>query len=218
MVNKVLFQGLFSICLLAAGLNVSAEELNAQTEEDQKVYRKFHPDGVVEFSDQPSKGSEQLEVEELPTYKFSPAAPAAPAAKLTPQSKQQTSTKPAPTTNPYKSLTINSPTSGESIRANNGDIDVKFSLAPGLQFYKGHKFEYLLDGKSILKTDRPQTLRNIDRGTHTVLIKVLDQNDRPLIQSNSVSFEVKRFIKPKPSTSNTSPSPDEPDFDAEYET
>lgn len=213
MLSKALIQGLFSICLLSAGLIASAEEPPAQTEEDQKVYRKFHPDGVVEFSDQPSKDSEELKIEELPTYKFTPAVPAAP--KLTPRPKQQT--KPG-LASPYTSLTINSPGRNETIRANSGDIDVKLTLVPGLQYYQGHQFEYLLDGKSVLKADRAQTLKNISRGTHSLVVQVIDKNNKVLIHSGSVSFHVMRFFKPKPSSKKTSPPPTKPDFDAEYET
>lgn len=200
MPSKAFIRALISICVLSVSLTSHAEEPATQTEEDQKVYRKFHPDGVVEFSDQPTRGSEELKMEELPTYKFTPTVPAP-----KPTSRPKQLTKPEPRskpglTSPYRSLTISSPSSGETIRANSGDIDVKFTLVPGLQFYKGHKFEYLLDGESILITDRPQTLKNLDRGGHTLLIQVIDQNDKLLIKSDSVSFHIKRFFKPKPSS------------------
>lgn len=214
MLSKAIIQVFISVCVLSVSLTSHAEEPDTQTEEDQKVYRKFHPDGVVEFSDQPSRGSEELEVEELPTYKFTPAVPAA---KPAPRPKQQTRPKPG-LASPYRSLTINSPSHGETLRANSGDIDVKFTLVPGLQFYKGHKFEYLLDGESILKTDRPQTLKNLDRGGHSLLIQVIDQNDKLLIKSGPVSFHIKRFFKPKPSSKKTPLSPTEPDFNTEDET
>jgi len=207
-VIKVIFTSLLAT---AFALPAQAEEPPTQAEEDKKVFRKFHPDGVVEFSDQPTKGSEELKMEELPTYKF---APAVPTPKLTPRPKQKIKPKPG-SVGPYTSLTINSPGRNETIRANNGDIEVKFTLVPGLQFYQGHKIEYLLDGKSVLKTDRPQILKNTDRGTHTLVIQVIDKNNKVLIHSDSVSFHVLRFFKPR--SKAAPPAPKAPEFDDEYD-
>ena len=148
-------------------------------------------DLVVEFSDQPSGNSEELKMEELPTYKFGQTA--TPAPKSSRGQKQ-----PRPVTgpiNPYSSLTINSPGSNETIRANNGNIEVKFNLVPKLLTSQGHKFEYVIDGKSILKTEQAQTLKNLDRGSHSLVIQVIDKNNKVLIHSDSVSFHLKRFFK-----------------------
>lgn len=176
--------------LLATPL-ACAEDPPAETGENNKVYRKFHPDGVVEFSDQPLTGSEELKVEELPTYKFATPAPE----RSTPQ-KPET----APDTvaaSPYTSLSITQPARNEAIRANDGNIEVRFTLAPELKHHLGHKIEYILDGKPILRSDRQVTLKNIDRGTHTLVVQIIDNNNKVLIHSDSVTFHVKRFFKPR---------------------
>lgn len=213
MQNKSLFQAFTSVCLLSASLTISAAEPTPQAEEDKKVFRKFHTDGVVEFTDQPSKGSEELKMEELPTYKFGPAIPSP---KLTPRPKQAKSNTTPEQIGPYTSLAINSPAQGETLRSNSGKVDVKFTLVPGLQFYQGHQIEYLLDGKSILKSEQLQPLKNISRGDHTLVIQVIDKNNKLLIRSNSVSFHVKRFFKSR--NKATPPEPKAPDFDADTET
>ena len=221
MLNKILFQALTIACLFAGIPSLYADSPSEQAEEDKKVYRKFHPDGVVEFTDQPSRGSEELKMEELPTYKFGPtvtspkSGPAAQDITPRPTVKLKPKAMPAPDV-PYTSLSINSPVRNETIRANSGDIDVKFTLQPGLQFYKGHKIEYLLDGKSVLKTEQPQILKNVERGGHSLVIQVVDKNNKVLIHSDSVTFNVKRYFKPR---SQTPPAqPKAPDFDAGYDT
>lgn len=210
-----------SCCLLCGLLLVStalrAEAPPPQTEDEKKVYRKYHPDGVVEFTDQPSRGSEELQIEELPTYKFTPATPPAEITpSLKPRAKQQAEPE-QDIARIYKKLTITRPSRGETIRSNSGDLDVSFDLSPALQYYRGDRLEYLLNGKSILKTEQPQTLKNLDRGTHTLVIRVIDKDNKVLIHSDSVTFHLKRYFKPKPSSQNPTP-PDDNNFDAEYDT
>lgn len=190
---KSLIPYLLAAGLLPVGLAVCADNSEAPSEEDSKVFRKLHPDGVVEFSDQPTRGSEELKVEELPTYKFS--TPARSGSNIPPPARP-TPAKPAQAASPYTSLAITRPSHDETIRSNNGDIDVKFSLQPTLQYYQGHKIEYLLDGRSVLKSERPQILKNVSRGTHSLVIQVIDKNNNILINSNSVSFHIKRYFKP----------------------
>ncbi len=193
MLNKSLIQAIFFGSLLSLVTASGAEETATKADADQKVYRKFHTDGVVEFTDQPSKGSEELQVETLPTYPF---APAVSTPKATPRLKQ-IKLKPGENV-PYSSLNINYPNHDESIRANNGELEAKFTLTPSLQAHQGHQYEYLLDGKSVLKSNKPQTLKNIDRGSHTLVIQVIDQNNKVLIHSGSVTFHLKRFFKSTP--------------------
>ena len=191
--------------------------------EPGKVYRKYHPDGVVEFTDQPSRGSEELKIEELPTYKFAPATPTAPAQTTVPNTPQVAPrAKQSPAAEKtlgkiYTSLQITKPERNETIRSNSGDVEVAVILSPGLQFIHGHKLEYLLDGKSILKTEQATSLKNLDRGTHTLVIQVIDKNNKVLIHSNSVTFHLKRFFKAKPSSQRPT-RPDPNNFDAEYDT
>ena len=210
---------------LFGGFSIYAEDPPEQADDEKKVYRKFHPDGVVEFSDKPLKGAEELKMEELPTYKFDTGT-SAPQAKTQPVTKQ----KAIPTSSPrlrtekikpsgytYNSLSIISPARNETIRANDGNINVNFTLSPELQHFRGHQIEYLLDGKSILKTTTPQGLKNVDRGTHSLVIQVVDKNNKVLINSDSVTFHVLRFFKPR--SKATPPLPKkESDFDTEYET
>lgn len=188
MFKKSFIQTVILGCLFSAWISVCAEEPIPQTDEDKKVYRKFHPDGVVEFSDQPTKGSEELKMETLPTYKFAPAP------KFEPRPKQQLKPAIAPAS-PYTSLAISSPARNETIRANNGDVNVKFSLTPGLQTGLGHQIEYLLDGKSVLKTDQPAQLKNVSRGAHNLVIRIIDKDNKVLINSDSVTFYLLRHFK-----------------------
>jgi len=202
MTDKMFIHTLILTGLLLSGANLHAEDAVVQTEEDKKVFRKFHPDGVVEFTDQPSKDSEELKVEELPTYKFAPVpgttpSKATPATRPTSAPTKNGTNAPAVPASPYTALNITSPARNENIRANDGNVLIKLNLTPALQAHLGHQFEYLLDGKSVLKSARPDMLNNLDRGTHTLVVQVIDKNNRVLIHSDSVSFHLQRFFKPR---------------------
>lgn len=207
--KRLLPLGLVAIATITVSV-IYAENDAEQAEESGKVYRKYHPDGVVEFSDKPLRGGDELKVEEVPTYRFGadgkpattttakPTSPTSPA-----QTAQPASTTPKLRTTKlqpgaYSSLTITSPTRDQTIRANDGNITVSFNLVPELQRFKGHQLVYLLDGKVFLKTAQPQTLKNLDRGTHTLVLQVVDKNNKLLIHSDSVSFHIKRFFKKAP--------------------
>ena len=195
---------LVALSSLFAGLYVFAETPEQPKEEDKgKVYRRYHPDGVVEFSDKPLKGGDELKVEEVPTYRFNlnntpkdTGTAKTPAAATTPQASGQPKLrveKRQP--GPYSKLAITSPARDQSIRANDGTVNVSFTLEPGLQ--AGHQLVYLLDGKPALKTSQAKPLTNLTRGTHTLVLQVVDKSNHVLIYSDSVSFHVKRYFKPR---------------------
>ncbi|MDH5444405.1 MAG: hypothetical protein OEY52_02545 [Gammaproteobacteria bacterium] len=170
----------------------AAELENPPEEESGKVYRKYHSDGVVEFTDKPIRGGRELKVEEVPTYKFtSPKTVASPTPSSGPGTKLKT--KKLSPTGQYSSLTITSPTRGQTIRANDGNVNVSFNLTPGLK--PGHQLVYLLNGTQAMRSSQAQPLINISRGTHTLVLQVVDANNQVLINSDSVSFNVKRFFK-----------------------
>ncbi len=180
--------------LLIPLITATAADPAPQADEDKKVFRKFHPDGVVEFSDQPTRGSEELKMEALPTYKF--AAPPPAASTPVPRSEPQVKIKPVvASSSPYTALSITSPARNEAVRSNNGDINVSFSLTPALQAGLGHQVEYLVDGKSVLKAAGPASLKNTERGSHTLLVRVVDQSNKVLISADPITFYLLRQFK-----------------------
>lgn len=201
---------------LASG-PVWAEETGDDAEEKGKVYRKYHADGVVEFSDKPLKGGDELKVEEVPTYRFatpkkSPSTPKAVAPS--PAKAPPLRTKKLKPASEYTALVITSPSRDQTIRANDGNINVSYSLSPELQHFKGHKLVYILDGR-VLKQTGPG-LKNLSRGTHTLVLQVVDKSNKILIHSDSVSFHIKRYFKPR--SQKQTPTPQESPSGDEFET
>ena len=156
----------------------------------EKVYRSVDGQGVVEFSDQSKQGAEELNVRDTPTYK---------AIKVKPTS------SPAPSRGTASSATqqiqIVSPTAKETIHSNPGNMTVVVSLpqlstTKGSSLKQGQKIALSLDGKVIRQTDQKTIeLNNVDRGTHHLKVVLIDVNGKPLSESPTVEFYMKRFSK-----------------------
>lgn len=157
------------------------------------VYKRVLPDGSVIFSDQPGPDAEEIETPKPQTFTPPP-----------------TSTIIAPQTNsdkkpsaPYASLTITTPVHDETIRDNTGNVSVSVSIEPPLQTQAAHKILIKLDGQVVGRPSTTQqlTLENVDRGTHTVQASVLNATGNTLLDSESVTFHMKRestLLKKKP--------------------
>lgn len=149
-----------------------------------EIYKRINPDGSVEFTDTPqSKDAKPVELVPLPTF-------TQPAANTTPSLSRQPrlSTKQAIR---YTSVTITSPTDDAAIRNNAGNIGVTVTVKPSLQH--NHRLVLLMDGnpKTESQSNRFQ-LTNLDRGTHTLQVRILDQKDTPLLESKLVVFHLLR--------------------------
>ena len=88
----------------------------------------------------------------------------------------------------YESIKIVSPEDGGTVRSNEGRVPVIVELDPGLQ--QSHFFTAYLDGKAYRGRygSSEIELTNVDRGTHTLRVKVSDSRGRTLIESRMVSF------------------------------
>ncbi|HEB56233.1 MAG TPA: DUF4124 domain-containing protein [Gammaproteobacteria bacterium] len=147
-----------------------------------KVYKKVNPDGSVEYSDVPfAEGGKAIKLKPLPTVSLPPLAPA----RLPP---------PAPVKPfQYESIRILSPRNDEAIRSNNGNLSIKGELIPGLQSKRKHHIEWLLDGKIVPGANGLNlNLKNLDRGTHQLQLRVLNANHEAMIQTPVISFHILR--------------------------
>lgn len=92
----------------------------------------------------------------------------------------------------YTSLQIIAPAQDGTIRDNNGTVNITIVLVPFLK--SNNQIAIFLDGKQI---GEPQAtsqfiLQNVDRGTHTLLAKVINNKGVILQQSNEVTFHLHR--------------------------
>lgn len=156
-----------------------------------EVYKRTNPDGSVEFTDVPSKQEEKpVPVNPMNTFK----APPAPALRSTPKPKASEDKK-------YTAISITSPANEASIRNNAGNITVNVSLEPALQ--PGHKLVLLVDGTSKPASDDATKddgstpgnfeLSNIDRGSHSLVAQVLNEEGETMISSTPVTVYLHRY-------------------------
>jgi hypothetical protein len=151
------------------------------------VYRSVDENGNVVYSDHPSKGAEKIEIKDAQTIHLPSAGPF----------KYQPPPKEAPPR--YSTVAISHPGNDESIRQNSGDITVQVAVNPGLK--PGDVISLLMDGKEVASGPATSvTLKNVDRGSHTLQARVVGSDGSTWLSSESVTFHLLRHtvLQPKP--------------------
>jgi len=185
------------LLMAQTGLAIT-EEATTPEQPEKKLYRSFNAEGVPEFSDKPGKHAEEVELPTLPTYKPTPM----PRTILAPKVKKLPKT-PTPTT--YQQLTIVAPTQDEVIHDNSGNLSVQFVLKPPLKTGLGHQLQFFINGQQHQVISAPATLGEVYQGTHSLIIKLVDSENRLLMTSNSVTFHKKRHVRKKPAKQAPAP-------------
>lgn len=157
-----------------------------------EVYKSVDEHGRVIFSDTPRADSEVVELPDLPTY----SPPVIPNDVTVDTGADQGAELPVPN---YQ-VTITSPVNDESIRANAGDVTVALYVTPVLNAKRADQLLIEVDGREqgdlIATVDF--VLSNLDRGTHTVKVSVVDNKGKILASSKSVIFHLQRYSLPRP--------------------
>ena len=93
----------------------------------------------------------------------------------------------------YARLEIINLPDDEALRANNGSFEVQVAVEPPLA--RGHSLRLLLDGNPHGPTTQgtPLQVQQADRGTHSLVVQVLDAAGQPLQQSDAQTFTVQRI-------------------------
>ena len=144
----------------------------------ETVYKTVDENGNVIFTDKPSTGSEEIKLQELQTIQ-NPNTPTyrPPAKKVEAEE-------------PYQLITITSPANDTGLRSNNGDFTISVSLQPGLK--RGHSLVITMDGKEVSNgSSTSVSIKNADRGTHSLGARVIDAKGKALISTAS-SFSLLR--------------------------
>lgn len=169
--------------VLALGLNAS---LNAQT----AVYRYVDKNGDVTFSDKRKAGGDAIEVAPIQTYAPPARKPATPPAQVrgVTQSDPQKLLRAAN----YTRFEIVSPSTNEVLRSNAGNVAVGVRIEPELA--PGNTIQFVVDGKSFGGASRNtvKTLSNVDRGTHTLSARVLNETGKTLATTPAMTFHLFR--------------------------
>lgn len=92
----------------------------------------------------------------------------------------------------YRLLDIVQPELGATIRNNAGDLSVSVTSDPAL--LPGHQYRLLIDGSPIAPdgSDSEYALRNIDRGSHQLVVAVIDEKGQMLQSSPPRTFHMMR--------------------------
>lgn len=142
------------------------------------IYKWVDDKGNVHYSDKEQKGAEEVNLPAAVTYTPTTTGAAA-------SGKAETEKKLG-----YTEMSIVQPKMNETIRSNNGDVQVGIDLKPGL--VTGDGITLYLDGKEVIKgvAQTSVTLQNLDRGSHTLRATIFDRNGTAVISSKSIIFHL----------------------------
>lgn len=181
--NKSKLARILFPCVLLSTLMSSYSLANEpSTEPLTTVYKVTGKDGSVSFSDQPNTRSETI---------FVPPVPTVPA--IDPQVIQQTRSTSNTQIDPfhYTSLSILSPAHDSAFYATSGNVNVSISVQPALR--SDDTLSFYLDSQLISSGQHTQIqLPQVNRGTHTLHVKVLSKDNQTLLETSS------RFTVHKP--------------------
>lgn len=92
----------------------------------------------------------------------------------------------------YQTFEVAQPENDDTIRNDEGTVTVGLSLSPAL--LPGHKIHIYLDGDKIPgEVNATQfTLNKLNRGTHSLQVKVVDAENNPQISTSLVNFHLRK--------------------------
>ena len=178
---------------MATCLSGAALTLATVASADTTIYRYEDAQGIAVFADRPGTGRQEIALPVVNTY--------------TPSESTQSAATPAETGagGTYRSVVITGPGDGETIRRNGGNLRVAGRIEPDLR--TDHSAILFMDGAARMSVHGRQhrpgfppqpngdlqfALAGVDRGPHTLRIAILDQENKTLIESPSVSFHLLR--------------------------
>ncbi|AHE67160.1 DUF4124 domain-containing protein [Legionella oakridgensis] len=147
-----------------------------------QIYKWTDSNGNVYFSDKPHPGAEKIELPEVQT--FSSPAPSSESSAAMQQEAIEASTDYA--------MTILAPKDQETIRNNQGYVAVNVQLEPSLK--ANDKLQIIFDGKALGKPQATTVfaLQNINRGSHTIAVQLVNEQGDVLKTSPSVTIFMHR--------------------------
>ncbi|KPQ28008.1 MAG: protein of unknown function containing DUF4124 domain [Marinobacter excellens HL-55] len=148
-----------------------------------EVYRHVDAQGNVTFSDEPMQGGETIEVKPVTTITL----PKPEAVSQTDQLLEDVERQGAA----YESLTLAHPENDQAFHSGNGDVTFEVRSSPELR--RGHRYEVTLDGQPVGQSSSGSiTVNNIDRGTHSAGVHIVDENGIQVKSGQPVTFTIHR--------------------------
>lgn len=160
------------------------------------IYKWKDKDGTTHYSDKPHKNAKIIDIPQVKTY-----TPKSPEQKTQPASEKKRPMLPEKQEfSGYQSVNFIEPLPKATIRDNRGIVPVNVELVPPLQ--TGHKIQALIDGKpyGILQKNNQFSLSGVNRGEHTIAVKILDEQNNVIAGSQPITFfmhQASKLINPQ---------------------
>ncbi len=92
----------------------------------------------------------------------------------------------------YTNFEIMQPENDQTIRNDEGNVSVGLLLTPGLA--EGHSLQIFIDGTKVDGTMRSTqfNLKGLSRGSHTLKVSVVDDQDNTLAEASGVVFHLRK--------------------------
>lgn len=156
-----------------------------------EVYRHVDEDGNVTFSDERGDDkSEPMELKSIPEVNMpEPAQRQRPSREE--RSGEKEETEETEEQEGYQSITISQPEHDSAFWRGDGLVVVRFQSEPGLR--SGHRYVVELDGEKVEEgRSESLTLENMDRGTHEVVVHIVNGDGKTLTSSDVTRFTLHR--------------------------
>jgi len=160
------------------------------------VYRWVDDNGQIHFSDKPQAGAKQIKLKATSVYTPPVQNESEADSQVEQEVRVDADENPAVPVD-YEVISIVGPENNQVVRSSEGTVDVSVELRPGLQ--SGHKIRVYLNGTQAsqdLETTQI-TLQDMDRGTHSLEVSVIDEKNRELKRSSAVTFHMIRLAEPR---------------------
>ncbi|MEQ6886082.1 DUF4124 domain-containing protein [Salicola sp. Rm-C-2C1-2] len=160
-----------------------------------EIYRHVDDNGNVTYSDEPmTDDSQAMDLNPLPEVSLPDASQ-----QKERGSRNETASdsgNAAPQAQGYQSIEITQPEHDSAFWRGDGRVVVRFQSQPALR--AGHRYALEVDGERIQKSRRNTfSLKNVNRGTHELVVHVVDGNGETVNAS-----DVTRFTLHRPSQQN----------------
>jgi hypothetical protein len=173
-----------------------------------EVYKWQDADGNVHYSDRsPEEDSEPLDLPKGVYYTPPPIAAGSEGEEQPTESQKLVG---------YETLVITRPAMNETIRTNQGIVNVELNIQPALA--AGHEMKITFDGRPLKDryTSAAIVLNNINPGSHTLKAQVVD-GETVIATSKSVVFHLRResVVDPSTGSSGDNSTAFTPDYNAD---
>ena len=146
------------------------------------IYKIVQQDGKIIFTDQPDRTAERINLPSPMVIKNDSTAAV----------QSQASSKKSAFS--YQSVKIENPINDTIIRENAGNVQVNVAIQPDAIEQYNHQIVVYLDQREVARGyARSITLKNVDRGTHELEVRIEDSQGNTHVSSDRLLFHLHRY-------------------------